>query len=205
MEAKQRQEQGRQHDHVEGEETLDGELADLGTAAQHIGNHRADEGNGDRNLKADLGGEVAELVHGQQVAGEAEDGGQAEQRHAAEPSKLTRLAVGLHKEDREHMHEDGEQHQVGGPGMRRTDEPAEVHDEGDLANRFVGFRTGAVIDQQQYAGKALDKEEEQRDAAPVIPERLGVNGNRLVVREGSQLGEAQALIDPFVSRSRDGL
>ncbi len=99
MKRKQRQEQGRQHHDVQSEETLHGELADLRTAAQHVGDGRTDERNCHRNLQADLGGKVAELIHGQQVAGEAEDRGDAEKHHAAEPAELTRLAVGLHEED----------------------------------------------------------------------------------------------------------
>ena len=44
----------------------------------------------------------------------------------------------------------------------------------------------AVVDQQQNAGKALDKEKKQRDAAPVVPERLGVDRDGLVASEGAQ-------------------
>ena len=160
-------------------------------------------GIGRGNLQADLGGEVAEFVHGQQVAGEAEDRRQRQQRHAAEPAEFARLAIGLHEEDREHVHEDGEDHQVGRPGVRRTDQPAEVHHEGDLADRLVCFGAGPVVDQQQDAGEALDEEEEERDAAPVVPEGLGVDGHSLVAREGRDLREAEALIDPTVDRVRE--
>ena len=151
--------------------------------------------------KPDLGGEVAELIHGQQVAGEAEDRRQSQQRHAAEPAKLARLAVGLHKEDREHVHQDGEDHEVGRPGVRRTDQPAKVHHKGDLADRFVGFRARPVVNQQQHAGKALDKEKEQRDAAPVVPEGLGVDRDGLVARESGQFRETQPLINPVINVS----
>ena len=82
--------------------------------------------------------------------------------------------------------------------MRRADQPAEVHHEGDLADRLVGLRAGPVIDQQQHAGKALHQEEKERDAAPVIPERLGVDRDGLVAREGGQLTQPQPLIDPIV-------
>ena len=153
MKGEQRHKDGRQHHHVQGKEALHRELAYIGAAAQHVGNHGTNPRNGNGNLQADLGGEVAEFIHGQQVAGEAEDRGEAKQRHAAEPAKLARLAVGLHKEDREHVHQDGEDHQVGRPGVRRANEPAEVHDEGDLADRLVGFCSRPVVDQQQHPVK----------------------------------------------------
>ena len=187
MEAEQRNEDGWQHHDVQGKEALHREFAHVRAAAQHVGDDRTDPWNRHRNLQADLGGKVAELVHGQQVAGEAEDRRQPQQRHAAEPAKFARLAIGLHKEDREHVHQDGEDHQVGRPGVRRTDQPAEVHHKGDLADRFVRFSARPVVHQQQHAGEALDKEKEQRDAAPVVPEGLGVNRDGLVAREGGQL------------------
>jgi hypothetical protein len=86
-----------------------------------------------------------------------------------------------------------------------TDEPAEVHDEGDLADRLVGLSAGAVVNEQQDAGETLHEEEEQRDAAPVVPEGLGVDGDGLVARKGGQLREAQALIDPVVNSGWSGL
>ena len=103
------------------------------------------------------------------------------------------------------MHEDGEHHQVGGPGVRGADQPAEVHHKGDLADRFEGFGAGPVIDQQQHAGEALDHEEEQRDAAPVVPEGLRVDRDRLFAREGGELGEPEPLIHPVVNVGRDCL
>ena len=109
-----RNKRGQHHD-VQREEALHGEFADIRAAAQHVGDRGSDTRNRRRNLKAHLGGEIAEFVHRQQIAGEAEDCRQSQQRHAAEPAKLARLAIGLHEEDREHVHEDGEHHQVGGP------------------------------------------------------------------------------------------
>ena len=198
MKAKQRQKQRGQHHDVQGEEALHREFAYIRAAAQHVGNGRTDQRNRRGNLQADLGGEVAELVHRQQVAGEAEDRGDAEQRHAAEPAELARLAIGLHEEDREHVHQDGEDHQVGRPRVRRADEPAEVHHKRDLADRLVGLGAGPVVDQQQHAGEALHEEEEERDAAPVVPERLRVDRDGLLARKGGELREAEALIDPVV-------
>ena len=97
------------------------------------------------------------------------------------------------------MHQNGEDHQVCSPCVSRTDKPAEVHDEGDLADGLKGFGSGAVVDQEQHAGEALDDKEEERDAAPVVPEGLGVDGDGLVAREGGQLAEPQALVGPLIN------
>lgn len=76
MEAEQgKKQRGERHD-VQSEEALHGEFAYVGAAAQNVGHGGTDERDRGRDLQADLGGEVAELVHGQQVAGEAEDGGE---------------------------------------------------------------------------------------------------------------------------------
>jgi hypothetical protein len=53
-----------------------------------------------------------------------------------------------------------------------------------LADGLIGFRAGPVINEQEHAGEALDEEEKQRNAAPVIPERLAVDGDCFVAREG---------------------
>jgi hypothetical protein len=83
------------------------------------------------------------------------------------------------------------------------EKPAEVHHEGDLADRLVGFRSGAVVDQQQHAGKALDEEKEQRDAAPVVPEGLGMNRDGLVARKSGYFRQPEPLIDPIVNGAGD--
>ena len=82
MKRKQGNKQCREHHHMEREEPLHGKLRDVRAAAQQIGNRRTDAGNRRRYLQTNLGGEVAQLVHGQQVAGKTETRGQAQQRHA---------------------------------------------------------------------------------------------------------------------------
>ena len=197
MEAEQRNEEQRKDDDVEGEEALDGEVADLRAAAQDGGGECAHEGDGRGNLQADLGGVVAELVHGEEIAAEAEHRGEEEQGDAGEPADFARLAVGLHEVDGEHVDEDGEDEEVGAPGVGGADEPAEVHDVGDLADALEGLGAGAVVDQQQDAGEDLDEEEEERDAAPVVPEGLGVDGDALVAGEGDDFGETEAFVEPW--------
>jgi hypothetical protein len=76
MKRKQGNEQRREHHHVQRKEPLHGKFAYVRAAAQHVGNRRTDPRNRHRNLQSDLGGEVAEFIHGQQVAGEAETRGQ---------------------------------------------------------------------------------------------------------------------------------
>ena len=148
--------------------------ADVRAAAEQIGKEGSNQRHGFGNSQAHLGGEECQLVPGQQVAAEAQEHGHKEQDQAAPPGNLTGAAVGLHQGGREHVNHDGQDHQVGCPGMGGADQPAEVDLVGDLADRLVGLGTGPEIDQQQDPGQALDNEEEERNAAPVIPERVAV-------------------------------
>ena len=77
------------------------------------------------------------------------------------------------KRDGEHVHKHGQHHQVRRPGMGRADQPPELDVVGDPPHRVVRFRAGSKVDQQQHAGHDLHQEEEQRDAAQVVPERNG--------------------------------
>src|SRR6266702_2637626 len=79
-----------------------------------------------------------------------------------------------------------------------------MHHIRDLADRLVRLRSRPVVNQQQHACEALHEEEEQRDAAPVVPGRLRVNGDSLVTRKRGDLRQAQAVVDPVVNRARNG-
>ena len=107
-------------------------------AGGHVGSH--------------LGGEIGDLVPRQQVAAESETQHQAQQRDAAEPGQFARPPVGVREDHAEHVHEGGEDHQVGGPAMDRPDQPAELHAGHDELHAVEGFGDrGPVVEQQQDA------------------------------------------------------
>ena len=58
---------------MQRKESLDCKLVDFETAPQHVADDGSDPRNGGGDFEANLGGEVAEFVHGEQVAGETED------------------------------------------------------------------------------------------------------------------------------------
>src|ERR1035438_6169330 len=64
-------------------------------AAQQARQHGTDEGRGAGHIRPHLGGEVGDLIPGQQVTAEAEAQHEAEQRDATEPGKLPRAVVGV--------------------------------------------------------------------------------------------------------------
>ena len=68
MEAEQGKEQCREHHYVKRKKALNREFAYFRTAAQHVGHDWTDPRNRRRDLEANLGGEVAELIHGQKIA-----------------------------------------------------------------------------------------------------------------------------------------
>src|SRR5687768_11219589 len=81
--------------------------------------------------------------------------------------------------------------------MERSDEPTEMdlgHDE--LNALKGGFRRGAVIEKKEDAGDDLNRKQEQRHAAEVIPNGVPVNGNRLFANQFLQRCATDSLIQP---------
>ena len=85
-----------------------------------------DEGQRAGDVRPDPGGEVGQLVPGQEVAAEAEGHEQDEEEEARHPGQLAGLAVGLQEEGREHVDEEDADQDVGRPAVDRADEPAEL-------------------------------------------------------------------------------
>src|ERR1700733_4597312 len=52
-----------------------------------------------------------------------------------------------------------------------------MHHKRDLPNRLIRLHAWPVVHQQQHSREALRHKEEERNAAPVVPEGLRVNGN----------------------------
>ena len=82
--------------------------------------------------------------------------------------------------------------------MRRANQPAEIRIEGNLADRFVRVRAGAVIDQQQHAGEGLDQKAHQGQPAPIIPRRVPVFRHGLLEGELLDLRDIEPLVHPGI-------
>jgi len=69
------------------------------------------------------------------------------------------------------VNEQRRDHQVGGPAMDRSDQPAEFNFSDDELNTLESaFRAGPVIEQQENSGRNLNREKKQRHPAEVVPD-----------------------------------
>ena len=190
MEAKESDQRGSSHLRAAAEKNHDG---------------MADDGNLSGHLRAHRGGEEGQLVPGQQIAAEAESHDQKEQQHAGDPCQLAGLAVGLEKQDAEHVGKGGEDHQIGGPGVDGTNQPAKLHAGHDVLHAFEGLvGAGTVIEQQQDAGEHLDHEEKERDAPEEVPVGQLVRGNGLMTEWGQDSVQIEAFIEPAKEGAEHG-
>ena len=139
------------------------------------------------DVRSDPGGEIRQLVPGQEIAAEAEGQEEDEEEEARDPGQLPGLAVGLQEEGREHVDEEDADEDVGRPAVDGADEPAELdlaHDELDAL--VGGVDRGRVIEQEHDPRGDLDAGQEEGDAAEIVPERVLVLGDRLVLGELDQ-------------------
>jgi hypothetical protein len=155
----------------------------------------ADDGHLAGNLCAHFGGEKCQGIPGKQITAKTESHRQEQQQHAAQPSQLSRLAVRAQEHDAEHVSEGTENHQVGGPGMNRAPQPAELHARHDVLHAFESLvGSWPVIKQQQNSRANLDHEQKEGDSSEKIPVRELVDGNGLFFQRLDQLRPVEAFI-----------
>src|SRR5262249_51457090 len=117
---------------------------------------------------------------------------------------FSRSAIRLEQEDAEHVDHGRADHEVGAPRMDGADQPAELdlrHEEAHALVRFVG--AGAVVEEQQDAGRHLHAEQEQRHPAPVVPEGMPMDGHFLVLGELAQRRKPEALVEPLAESAHE--
>jgi hypothetical protein len=96
------------------------------------------------------------------------------------------------------MNESEEDEQVGTPAMDRADEPTKLHACHDKAHAVEGLGDGgAIVQEQQESGEHLNAEEEERDAAEVVPGSSGMQGDNLVVQQIARHAQAESFVEPF--------
>src|SRR5215510_6727985 len=82
--------------------------------------------------------------------------------------------------------------------MERTHQPTEPHLGHDELHTFkCGFGAGSVIQEQQNAGRHLNREKKQRHAAEVIPDGVSVNRDGFMGRKGSKSLQPKSLVQPY--------
>lgn len=94
----------------------------------------AKEGDGAGDLGADLGGPVAFLVPGQQIAGEAKGQHQKEQQHAGQPVDLRAAACSRKEIGAQHVQRYQYDHGAGAVVVDPPHQPAQRQDVGDEVN-----------------------------------------------------------------------
>ena len=138
-----------------------------------------------------------QLVPRKQIAAEPEGDAYEKQEHAADPRDLTRRTVRAHEIYAEHMYEQRQDQKVCGPTVNGADQPAKL----DLGNDELNALKSAlgawpVIKQKQDAGHDLDRKQEKGHAAEVVPDRMAMERNLLLLCQADNGVEPKSLIKP---------
>ena len=81
--------------------------------------------------------------------------------------------------------------------MNRADQPAKLYFGNDELNAFESvFGAGAIVKQQQDSRDDLDREEKQRHPAEVVPDRMAMNWDFLLLRDSGERTDGQTLVKP---------
>jgi hypothetical protein len=81
--------------------------------------------------------------------------------------------------------------------MDRPDQPAELnvgHEELDRLEGFVG--AGTIVEEKEDTGRYLDHEQEEGHPAQVVPYRVSMDRDFLLLRHPAQNRQAQAVLEP---------
>ncbi len=102
------------------------------------------------------------------------------------------------------MDQDREAHQVSRPAVDRPDQPAERHVADEVLHALVrGLLADLVVHQEQDSRHDLDDEEEERDAAEVVPDgRVRADRHLLVAQELDETGDLESLVERVPERGR---
>ena len=156
---------------------------DVGAAAQHVEQRRADQRDFRDHVRPHRRGPVGELVVDERVAGEREGQREEEEGHADDPGQLPGPPVPARDEDTDHVKQHRQDHELGRALVQTADQPAEPHGERDLPDALVGVhRIGDVVEGQQDAGHDLHAEEQRGRATEGPDPGLEVNGQALFER-----------------------
>jgi hypothetical protein len=194
----------RHRDDMEGEETVQGGVADDEVAAQPERQVRPDQRNRGEQIHDHLGTPVGHLTPGQQIAKEGFSHQTQEDDHAEDPDQFAWLAVGTVEHAAEHVHVYDDEEGRGTGRMHVADQPAPGHVAHDVLDAGECNRNARRVQRcirlevhgQQDAGDDLNGQHQHRQGAEEIPEvevlRCVVFG-QVCFPVG---GERKALVDP---------
>src|SRR5208282_1973386 len=126
-------------------------------------------------------------------------------KHTGDPCQLPGFAVGLEKEHAEHVRKGSKNHEIGGPGVDGTNQPAKPHPGHDVLDAFEGLvGTRTVIQEQQDPGQQLDYEKKKGNASEEVPIGQAMSGDGLVAERGYEVVPIQSFIKPAAEGGEQG-
>src|SRR6516162_2727535 len=174
---------------------------DIVSTSEKAQKEQADHRHITDNLRSHLRREERQFVPWKQVAAEAESQNEDQQSDAAEPGYFPRPCIRAREIHAGHMDEERQDHQIRRPAVKGPDEPSELHLRHDELNAFeCRFGGRPVIKKKQNSCDDLNGEKKQGHSAEVIPDRVPVNGNRLLVNQFPQRCGADSFIQPAHTR-----
>src|SRR5688500_9338196 len=108
---------GRQHRHVQAEESRQRRAGHFVAATEEPDERFADDWNGAWYARAVLGREEGEFIPGQEIAAKAKAEHDEEQKTARDPRQLAWLAIGLEQPHAEQVDEYHTNEQIGRPAV----------------------------------------------------------------------------------------
>ena len=141
-----------------------------------------------RHVGSNRYGPETELIVRQQVAGEAEQQGQDQQKHSYHPVELPRRLVGSREKDAEHVQLDHDHHEVRAPAVHVAQQLAEGHVVLEVEDVAEGHNLGGVVvKHEQRAGEDQRDVDVERHAAHApgvfVGHRIAVDFGRMQVQE----------------------
>ena len=189
-----RQDQARNQQHVDDVQPRNDDVARVRPAEQEERHVGADDRDALQHALEDPQAGAGQLVVGQRVAEKSLEQPQREQYDPDQPVDLARLAVGAGEEHPQHVNDDGDHEQVGGPVVDLPHQQPGPDVEADVQRRLVRLAhpdavqldVRAVVDhrrrgrdeeqREERTGQQQDDERPQRDLAeqerPVVRKHL---------------------------------
>ena len=156
----------RQHEHVRGIPTSQGQRAELGPSAQHAGEEITRQRRAAGDIDRDGRRPVRLLIPGQKVTAQRESEDDQERDQPCQPRHLAWRLVAGEQEHSQEVHDRGDDQETGAPHVQPPHHPAHGQSAHHELHAVVGERRGRhVVHRQHDARDHLHAEEQGDDAA----------------------------------------